>query len=103
MSALWTREEALAATGGRAQGSDWQAAGVSIDTRTLQPGDLFVALTAARDGHDFVADALAKGASAALVSRLPAGVGEDATTSTRRLRKVTAAMRTSSSAWPPWW
>ena len=55
---LWTAEEAAAATGGRAQG-DWVATGVSIDTRTIRPGDLFVALTDARDGHDFVAQALA--------------------------------------------
>jgi hypothetical protein len=47
---------------------------VSIDTRTLQPGDLFVALKDVRDGHDFVAQALAKGAAAALVSRIPEGV-----------------------------
>ena len=42
---------------------------MSIDTRTLQPGDLFVALKDVRDGHDFVAAALEKGAAAALVSR----------------------------------
>ena len=74
---LWTAAEAAAATAGRAT-TDWQATGVSIDTRTLQPGDLFVALQAARDGHDFVAQALEKGASAALVSRIPEGVSEDA-------------------------
>jgi UDP-N-acetylmuramoyl-tripeptide--D-alanyl-D-alanine ligase len=78
VSALWTRDEATRATGGRPQGPDWQASGVSIDTRTLVPGDLFVALKDARDGHDFVADALAKGACAALVSRVPDGVGQDA-------------------------
>ncbi len=43
--------------------------GISIDTRSLQPGDLFVALQAERDGHDFVATAFAKGAAAALVLR----------------------------------
>ncbi|WP_397542265.1 UDP-N-acetylmuramoyl-tripeptide--D-alanyl-D-alanine ligase [Roseovarius salis] len=74
---LWTADEAAAATGGRAT-RDWQARGVSIDTRTLRPGDLFVALTAARDGHDFVAQALEKGAAAALVSRVPDGVPADA-------------------------
>ena len=74
---LWTASEAARATGGRAT-TDWQASGVSIDTRTLQPGDLFVALKAARDGHDFVAQALEKGAGAALVSRIPEGVAEDA-------------------------
>lgn len=74
---LWTASEAAAATGGRAVG-DWAVNGVSIDTRTIQPGDLFVALTAARDGHDFVAQALEKGAGAALVSHVPEGVASDA-------------------------
>ncbi|TNJ42652.1 UDP-N-acetylmuramoyl-tripeptide--D-alanyl-D-alanine ligase [Phaeobacter sp. B1627] len=70
---LWTAKDAAAATGGRAVG-DWAVDGISIDTRSLEPGDLFVALTAARDGHDFVAQALEKGAGAALVSRVPAGL-----------------------------
>ena len=74
---LWTSTEAAAATGGRAIG-DWSVQGVSIDTRTIEPGDLFVALKAARDGHDFVAQALAKGAGAALVSHVPEGVSSDA-------------------------
>lgn len=74
---LWTAAEAEAATGGRSTG-DWQAGGVSIDTRSLRPGDLFVALRAARDGHDFVAQALDRGAAAALVSRIPPGVAADA-------------------------
>ncbi|MBB05743.1 MAG: UDP-N-acetylmuramoyl-tripeptide--D-alanyl-D-alanine ligase [Pseudooceanicola sp.] len=74
---LWTAIEAAQATGGEARG-DWTVAGVSIDTRTLVLGDLFVALSAARDGHDFVAQALEKGAGAALVSRIPEGLSEDA-------------------------
>ncbi|MCA1777125.1 MAG: UDP-N-acetylmuramoyl-tripeptide--D-alanyl-D-alanine ligase [Loktanella sp.] len=74
---LWTAADAAAATGGTARG-DWVVGGVSIDTRTLQPGDLFVALQAARDGHDFVAQALASGAGAALVSHVPEGVASDA-------------------------
>ncbi|MFC4215738.1 UDP-N-acetylmuramoyl-tripeptide--D-alanyl-D-alanine ligase [Pseudophaeobacter arcticus] len=77
MSALWTAAEAATATGGEAQG-DWQVMGLSIDTRTLQPQDLFVALKAARDGHDFVAQALQKGAGAALVSHRPEGLAADA-------------------------
>ena len=72
---LWTASDAAAATGGGAPG-DWAATGVSIDTRTIRPGELFVALTAARDGHDFVAQALEAGAAAALVSRVPDGVPE---------------------------
>ncbi len=43
--------------------------GISIDTRTLKPGDLFVALKDVRDGHDFVALAFERGAAAALVRR----------------------------------
>ena len=74
---LWSAAEAADATGGEARG-DWSCAGVSIDTRTLAAGDLFVALTDQRDGHDFVADALAKGAGAAMVSRVPEGVADDA-------------------------
>lgn len=74
---LWTSQEATAATGGQTIG-DWSCSGVSIDTRTIEPGDLFVALKDQRDGHEFVAQALEKGAGAALVSHRPAGVAKDA-------------------------
>jgi UDP-N-acetylmuramoyl-tripeptide--D-alanyl-D-alanine ligase len=65
---LWRSEEAEKATGGKAAGV-WSVTGVSIDTRTLKPGDLFVALKDVRDGHDFVDNAFAAGAGAAFVSR----------------------------------
>ena len=74
---LWTSGDATAATGGETTGK-WLADGVSIDTRTIQNGDLFVALKAERDGHDFVAMALDKGAAAALVTHRPDGVAQDA-------------------------
>ncbi|KQB97540.1 UDP-N-acetylmuramoyl-tripeptide--D-alanyl-D-alanine ligase [Loktanella sp. 1ANDIMAR09] len=77
MTPLWTSAEAAAATGGHVT-QPWQATGVSIDTRTLQKGDLFVALADVRDGHDFVAQALEKGAAAALVTHVPEGVPADA-------------------------
>jgi UDP-N-acetylmuramoyl-tripeptide--D-alanyl-D-alanine ligase len=77
MTALWTSDDAAQATGGRAT-APWSANGVSIDTRDIAKGDLFVALKDIRDGHDFVAQALAAGASAALVSRIPDGVPADA-------------------------
>ena len=68
-SELWTADEAQRATGGRlVHGGGWSAGGVSIDTRTLEPGDLFVALKDVRDGHDFLAQAFVSGASAALIS-----------------------------------
>ncbi|MDE0524205.1 MAG: UDP-N-acetylmuramoyl-tripeptide--D-alanyl-D-alanine ligase [Boseongicola sp.] len=78
MSGLWTSGTALAAVDGSSSGPAWEASGISIDTRTLEPGDLFVALRDRRDGHDFVADAFRKGAAAALVSRVPEGVAQDA-------------------------
>ena len=77
MTPLWTSAAADLATGATST-QPWVANGVSIDTRTLRPGDLFVALRADRDGHDFVAAALAKGAACALVSHRPAGVPADA-------------------------
>ncbi|MDR3538843.1 MAG: UDP-N-acetylmuramoyl-tripeptide--D-alanyl-D-alanine ligase [Acetobacteraceae bacterium] len=64
---LWTAQELTEATGGTLL-KPFDATGVSIDTRTLQPGDLFVALQGeGRDGHAFVAEALAKGAAGAMV------------------------------------
>lgn len=74
---IWTAKEAAAATGGAARGN-WMASGISIDTRTLQKGDLFIALKGDfRDGHDFVRHALEKGA-ACVVSRIPEGVDQNA-------------------------
>jgi len=90
---LWTLAEIAAASGGRLElpeetatpaGDPSKAApasgpgrdkanapvsGVSIDTRTLESGDLFVPLTDTRDGHEFVAAAFARGAAAAFVRR----------------------------------
>ncbi len=66
--ALWTAREIAAATGGSVE-ADFDATGVSIDTRTVEPGDLFVALAGARDGHEFVGQAFSKGAVGALVSQ----------------------------------
>jgi len=75
---LWTAEEAAAATGGTSA-RQWSAMGVSIDSRTVARGDLFIALGGPNfDGHDFVADALQKGAVVALVSREPRNVTVDA-------------------------
>ncbi|WP_118138316.1 UDP-N-acetylmuramoyl-tripeptide--D-alanyl-D-alanine ligase [Oceanicella sp. SM1341] len=74
---LWTAEEAQAATGGTGPGG-WVCSSVSADSRSLAKGALFVALSDARDGHDFVADALKAGAAAALVSRVPEGLPADA-------------------------
>ena len=69
MTALWTADALVAATGGR-MALPFAATGVSIDTRTLRPGDLFVALVGENsDGHAHVAAALAAGAAGAMVHR----------------------------------
>jgi UDP-N-acetylmuramoyl-tripeptide--D-alanyl-D-alanine ligase len=78
MSVLWTSRDAESATLGHAS-RRFEATGLSIDTRTLKPGDLFVALKGeARDGHDFVGAAIAAKAGAALVARAVPAVGPDA-------------------------
>jgi len=69
MTPLWTADDLTHATGGTLS-APFAATGVSIDTRTLRPGDLFVALEGEnRDGHAFVVDALQRGAAGALVHR----------------------------------
>jgi UDP-N-acetylmuramoyl-tripeptide--D-alanyl-D-alanine ligase len=65
---LWSESDLAAATGAPSPG--FAATGVAIDSRTLAPGDLFVALRGENgDGHDHVADALARGAAGAMVHR----------------------------------
>jgi UDP-N-acetylmuramoyl-tripeptide--D-alanyl-D-alanine ligase len=75
---LWTSAEAAAATGGTSA-RDWRATGVSIDSRTVKAGDLFVALAGPNfDGHEFIAAAIAAGAAAAVASRRPAALPAEA-------------------------
>jgi UDP-N-acetylmuramoyl-tripeptide--D-alanyl-D-alanine ligase len=67
-----TLAEVLAGTGGTlaTAAGERSLAGVSIDSRTIQPGELFVAIEGPRfDGHDFVDDAARRGAAAAVVHR----------------------------------
>lgn len=83
---LWSAYEAAAATGGIlcARGGDpdsweaeeWAAAGIAIDSRSLKPGEIFVALSDVRDGHEFIDDAFNAGASAALVREAPVNAPE---------------------------
>ena len=78
-----TLRQAAQWCGGRVEEkyADVTFCGASNDTRTLQPGQLFVALKALRDGHDFVNAAFEKGAAAVLCSRVdgdyPAIIVED--------------------------
>lgn len=73
---LWSVDELVAVTQGKLVGTPKSGAGgVSIDTRTLAPGDLFVAIRGDRlDGHDYAAQALKNGACAVLVE---SGVVDD--------------------------
>ena len=79
---MFTLERLLAATGGRlvrgAADPEMTFAGGVIDSRAAVPGSVFFALRDRRDGHDFVADALAAGAAAAVVERVPGDVPEGA-------------------------
>lgn len=69
MSTLWTAAEIADATGAKCKDMHWQVTGISIDTRTLQPGDLFVALQGEKvDGAKFVDDAITRGAASAVAS-----------------------------------
>ena len=89
--AIWTH--------GRLVGADVEITGVSIDTRRVQPGDLFVAIKGERvDGHDFLAEAAAHGAVAAMVTRqvesaLPQIVVNDSTLALGDLASTVRAQR----------
>jgi UDP-N-acetylmuramoyl-tripeptide--D-alanyl-D-alanine ligase len=89
---LWTSEEIARATGGTASGG-FGATGVSIDTRSLEPGDLFVALAGVRDGHEFVVQALSKGAAGALVSQDVDGPWVKVADTLKALEQLGAAAR----------
>lgn len=78
MSALWTGQDLRDATGGMLR-APFTANGVSIDSRSVRDGQLFVALVGENgDGHGHVAGALARGAAGAMVHELPDNVGDDA-------------------------
>ncbi|MBX6377923.1 MAG: UDP-N-acetylmuramoyl-tripeptide--D-alanyl-D-alanine ligase [Clostridia bacterium] len=76
----WTAAEVAGMAGARlaAGPPDVVVSGVTVDSRRVRPGDLFVALPGARvDGHDFAVQAVAAGAAAVLASRavaVPSGV-----------------------------
>jgi UDP-N-acetylmuramoyl-tripeptide--D-alanyl-D-alanine ligase len=91
---LWTLDEIAAATAARIGGGFTQALGASIDTRTLEPGDLYFAIKGdVHDGHDFVPAALGKGASAAVVAAEKAGAFEGAANRLIVVPDVLEAMR----------
>ncbi|MDP3491447.1 MAG: UDP-N-acetylmuramoyl-tripeptide--D-alanyl-D-alanine ligase [Phenylobacterium sp.] len=70
---LWTAAEIAQAVGGEVVGGDFAVSGLSIDSRSVDSGDLFIALAGVRDGHEFVSQALGQGAAGSLVSRPQGG------------------------------
>jgi UDP-N-acetylmuramoyl-tripeptide--D-alanyl-D-alanine ligase len=106
MSVLWTIDEMAAAMGARPAGLLPDAVGgLSIDSRTVVPGEAFFAIKGdALDGHDFVATALQAGAGLAVVSnRKRAAAADDAPLLIVRdvlvaLRKLARAARARASA-----
>jgi UDP-N-acetylmuramoyl-tripeptide--D-alanyl-D-alanine ligase len=95
---LWTSAEIEAATGGRLEGPAFAATGVSIDSRDIAPGDLFVALAGERDGHDFIVGALGRGAAASLASRPGPGPRVIAPDTLVALEKLGMAARDRASS-----
>jgi UDP-N-acetylmuramoyl-tripeptide--D-alanyl-D-alanine ligase len=101
---LWTSNEIANAVGVAAPAREWNVSGVSIDSRTLGKGDLFVALKGPnRDAQAFVANALANGAAGALVTERPANLNADAPLlvvkdTQAALEKLGAASRERSAA-----
>ena len=92
---LMCLHEAAEALGARWAGEDVMLQGVSTDTRTLQPGQLFVALRGPHfDGHDYLGEAKAKGAAACMVERPVANCPALIVSDTRRaLGKLARAWR----------
>lgn len=90
---LWTSEEIARAVGGKPAGAAFAATGVSIDTRTVEPGDLFVALAGVRDGHEFAPQAFEKGAAGVLASRQVFGPAVMVDDTFPALEKLGAAAR----------
>jgi UDP-N-acetylmuramoyl-tripeptide--D-alanyl-D-alanine ligase len=69
-SPLWTSEEIVAATGGILHGNPFEVTGVTVDSREVEHGWLFVAMPGTvADGHDYCEKAFAAGATGALVSK----------------------------------
>ena len=67
---LWKGKDVLRIVKGHGP-SDWNAYGISIDTRTLRKGDIFFALAGPNyDGHQFINEAIKKGACV-VVSNAP--------------------------------
>ena len=78
-AALWTWDDFATAIGGRLAGvAPAAVTGLSIDSRSIEPGQAFFAIRGDRfDGHDFVDAALAKGGAVAVVAEKMAPRSEE--------------------------
>ena len=100
---MFTLGRLLEATGGRIVRGNADPSltfgGGAFDSRILEPGALFFALKDVRDGHDFVGDAIRRGAHGAVVERIPGGALPDrallieVTSVPRALRRLAEALR----------
>ena len=98
MTALWTSAEIAEATGGRAS-ANFEASGVTFDSREVGPGDLFIAMPGTvHDGHAFVEGAFAAGAAGAVVSRPVEGPHVLVEDTARALEALGRASRARSNA-----
>lgn len=100
---FWTPTHVAALTGGTWRSPPHEAAqpltGLGIDSRSLGPGEAFVAIAGARfDGHDFVAEALAKGAGLVIVERAPSALPEVAA-GILQVASTLEALQTLASHW----
>lgn len=80
MKLVWQAEEVLRAVRGQyLHEQSWSAFGVAIDSRSVQKDDIFIALKGpSHDAHNFVGQAFAAGAAAAIVQQTPSQVPSDA-------------------------
>jgi UDP-N-acetylmuramoyl-tripeptide--D-alanyl-D-alanine ligase len=94
-------DELASATGGRlVVRSDRLVRGAAVDSRVVQPGQLFVALPGERtDGHVFLADAVARGAAALVVNRVPADAASLGDVSIVAVEDGLTALHAIASAW----
>lgn len=83
---IWTTAD-ITEVLGVAGAAPWSATGVSIDSRSVESGDLFVAIVGPTfDGHDFVETALQNGAAAAIIHRDPEQLTDDAAIAAKMIR-----------------
>jgi UDP-N-acetylmuramoyl-tripeptide--D-alanyl-D-alanine ligase len=97
----FSADELARVTGGRlVRRSEREVRGAVVDSRLVRSGNLFVALPGERaDGHDFVGAAIASGAAAAIVTRVPALADELGDATVVLVDDALAALHRLAAAW----